>query len=62
MFVPFSESDGFLINFTIYLEREGVHTSGRRAVGGRERIPSRLHAVSTEPNVGLNPMNREIMT
>ena len=28
---------------------------------GRERIPSRLHAVSAEPNVGLEPMNREIM-
>ena len=27
-----------------------------------ERIPSRLHAVSTEPNVRLDPMNREIMT
>ena len=28
----------------------------------RERIPSRLHAVSTEPVVGLDPTNREIMT
>ena len=28
----------------------------------RERIPSRLHAVSTEPNAGLHPTNREIMT
>ena len=27
-----------------------------------ERIPSRLHAVSTEPNAGLKPMNHEIMT
>ena len=27
-----------------------------------ERIPSRLHAVSTEPNVGLELMNYEIMT
>ena len=25
----------------------------------RERIPSRLHTVSTEPNVGLDPMNQE---
>ena len=30
---------------------------------GRERIPSRLRAISTEPDdVGLNPMNHEITT
>ena len=29
---------------------------------GRETIPSRLYAVSTEPYVGLDPMSREIMT
>ena len=28
----------------------------------RERIPSRLHTVSTEPNVGLELTNGEIMT
>ena len=28
----------------------------------RQRIPSRLHAVSTEPDAGLEPMNHEIMT
>ena len=28
----------------------------------RERIPSRLCTVSVEPNVGLEPMNKEIMT
>ena len=27
-----------------------------------ERIPSRLWAISAEPNTGLNIMNREIMT
>ena len=27
-----------------------------------ERIQSRLHAVSTEPDVGLEPMNCELMT
>ena len=34
----------------------------RAQVGGaeRERIPSRLPSVSTEPNVGLDLMNREI--
>ena len=28
----------------------------------RERIPSRLSTVSTEPDVGLEPTNHEIMT
>ena len=28
----------------------------------RDRIPSRLHAASTEPDMGLNNMNCEIMT
>ena len=28
----------------------------------KERILSRLHAVSTEPDVGLDPMNCVIMT
>ena len=28
----------------------------------RERIPSRLHIVSTEPYMGFRLMNREIMT
>ena len=37
----------------------GAEKEGER---GRERIPSRLHAVSTEPYVGLNPTNPEIMT
>ena len=30
--------------------------------GERERIPSRLHTVSTEPHAGLDLTNREIMT
>ena len=29
---------------------------------GRERIPSRLHTAGAEPDVGLELMNREIMT
>ena len=28
----------------------------------RVRIPNRLHAVSTEPEAGLNPINHESMT
>ena len=34
-------------------EREGAHKLGRSRGRRRERIPSRLHAVSTEPDVGL---------
>ena len=33
-----------------------------RIGAGRERIPSGLHAVSREPNIGLKPRNHEIMT
>ena len=33
----------------------------RGVEGEGERIPSRLHAVSTEPDAGLEPTNREIM-
>ena len=29
---------------------------------GRERIPSRLHTVSVEPDMGLKPTSQEIMT
>ena len=39
-------------------EREGEREEQR----GRERIPSRLHTVSAEPNLGLDLMNCEIMT
>ena len=55
----------------IYFERrresthEHVPVSGGRAEreeereGGRERIPSRLRADSMEPNMGLEPRNRD---
>ena len=39
---------------------EGQRERGREREG--ERIPSRLHSSSTEPNVGLEPTNCEIMT
>ena len=42
--------------------RKREHKQGRGKEGGRERIPSRLHAVSTEPNAGLKPTNDEIVT
>ena len=42
-------------------ERDSKHSRGGTERGG-ERIPSRLHAVSMEPDVGLELMNHEIMT
>ena len=48
----------------IYLETERKCREGRERAGsakrGRERIPSRLRAVSIEPNAGLTAC--EIMT
>ena len=41
-------------------ERESKPGSGRER--GRERTPSRLRAVSTEPDMGLKLTNHEIMT
>ena len=46
-----------LLFLSIYLflrEREGEK--------GRERIPSRLHTISLEPDLGLELMSQEIIT
>ena len=42
----------------IYFERERERQRER----GRERISGRLHAVSAEPNSGLDLTNHEIVT
>ena len=54
----------FFLGLFIYFEREKEREleQGRGRERGRQRIPSRLHMVSAEPNVGLKPMNSEIMT
>ena len=44
----------------MYFEREPVSRGGAEREG--ERIPSRLWAVSTEPDLGLEPTDHEIMT
>ena len=55
------------IFFDVYLflreerERDRV-PGGRGRVRGRQRLRSRLHAVSTEPDAGLELMDHEIMT
>ena len=47
--------------FTYLRERVCVQVSRGRGRQRGERIPSRLYAVSTEPDVGLDPTNYEIM-
>ena len=55
----------FFLSLFMYFEskRERVwaHTWGG-AERGRDRIPSRLFAISAEPEVGLELTNREIVT
>ena len=43
-------------------EREHVQAGERQRVRERERIPSSLHTISMEPDVGLDVTNHEIMT
>ena len=58
---------GFVFFFLVYSfilrekERVSMSGGGQRDIEG-ERIPSSLHTVSTEPNMGLEPMNPEINT
>ena len=42
-------------------EREREREKERERERERERIPSKLHAISTEPDVVLNLMNHKIM-
>ena len=54
----------FIYLFNVYLSilRQRANTSREGAERGRERIPSRLCTVNTEPDVGLEPTSREIVT
>ena len=62
----------FFLSLFIYFkrerERERESTCARMGEGqrererGRERLPSRLCAVSAEHNMGLEPANSEIMS
>ena len=53
--------NAFVFKF-IYFERKRESRGRDREKRGKERIPSRLHAVSTEPDAGLDLTNSEIMT
>ena len=46
------------------MERDTDSASGGGAERdrGRQKITSRLHTASTEPDAGLYPMNHEVMT
>ena len=44
------------------VERERKRERERERERARERLPSRLHTISVKPDVGLEPMKREIMT
>ena len=48
--------------FIFERERERARASGGGTERARKRIPSRLRALSAEPDVGLNLTNREFMT
>ena len=56
----------FIFFYLLVRERERERASRRACMGEgqreRERIPSRLHAVGTEPNVGLDPTNHEFVS
>ena len=43
-------------------ERERASRGGAERERGRERIPSRLHTVCAEPNMGFELMNHEVVT
>ena len=63
-FPPFHIFIYFLFVFNVYylFLRETESKWGRGRETGRERIPSSLCTVSTEPDAGLEPMTHDIMT
>ena len=60
---PDSHSFFLFVLFLIYFERE--RESAYKRVGAEregDRIPSRLHTVRSEPDMGLDPTNCAITT
>ena len=60
------EGGPYVVFFNVYLlilrRQDRVPAGEGQRERDRERIPSLLHAVSTEPDVRLDLMNHEIMT
>ena len=46
----------------IYFDGKSANRGGAERAGERERMPSSLHAVSSEPDTRLELVNREIVT
>ena len=57
-----TENYFYLFIYLFEKEREKEHEQGRDREGGRQRIPSRLRSVSTEPYAGLEPMNPQVVS
>ena len=51
----------FVIFLYIFLRERKRASKGQRE-GERERIPSRFRTTRAEPDTGLDPVNREVMT
>ena len=62
VFVAFLFLFCFKVHLFILREKDSMHEQGNGRERRRETIPSRLLADSVEPNLGLDPTNREIMT
>ena len=52
----------FFLSLFLYFERESAHDEGKGRETGTQRIPSRHHTVSPEPDTGLELMNYEFVT
>ena len=63
---PFAKLAYYFFKCFYLFSRERVHASEGAGEGetqrGRERIGSRLWAISTDPDTGLEPVSHEIMT
>ena len=64
MYISFimSEVEYIFEKLSLFIHFERQNELGRGREQGRERIPSRLFTVSTEPNVGLELTKCKTMT
>ena len=51
-----------MLTYLVFRKRDIEHEQGRDRKRRRQRIPSRLHIDSTQPDAGPEPTNCEIMT